>query len=99
MIDGEEVSEVIIEIMKMKILKLGDILAVDGKSIRSTVPEGKKQATLQILTAYFVDSGVVLGQRYIDDKTNQPALPAGSICVHLKEKSSPACRLAGKCMI
>jgi predicted transposase YbfD/YdcC len=91
MIDGEEVSEVIIEIMKMKILKLGDILAVDGKSIRSTVPEGKKQATLQILTAYFVDSGVVLGQKYIDDKTNEiPVFQELLLAINIKGKTITA---------
>jgi predicted transposase YbfD/YdcC len=75
MVDGEAVSKIIIEIMKMKILKLGDIIAVDGKSIRSTIPEGKKQATLQILTAYFVESGVVLGQKYISDKDKTNEIP------------------------
>jgi len=71
MVEGEKVSEIIIEIMKMKILKLGDIIAVDGKSIRSTIPEGKRNAALQILTAYFAESGVVLGQKYVDEKTNE----------------------------
>jgi predicted transposase YbfD/YdcC len=71
MVDGEAFSEVIIDIMKLRILKLGDIVAVDGKSIRSTIPKGKKNATLQILTAYFTESGVVLGQKYISEKTNE----------------------------
>ena len=75
MVDGVEVSEVIIEIMKMRILKLGDIIAVDGKSIRSTIPEGKKTAALQILTAYFTESGVVLGQKYITDKDKTNEIP------------------------
>jgi predicted transposase YbfD/YdcC len=75
MVDGAEVSEIIIEIMKMKILKLGDIVAVDGKSIRSTVPKGKTQAALQILTAYFTESGVVLGQKYISDKEKTNEIP------------------------
>jgi predicted transposase YbfD/YdcC len=75
MVNGEEIAEVIIEIMKMKILKLGDIIAVDGKSIRSTVPAGKKNAALQILTAYFVESGVVLGQKYISDKDKTNEIP------------------------
>jgi len=75
MVDGEAVSEIIIEIMKMKILKLGDIIAVDGKSIRSTIPEGKKNAALQILTAYFVESGVVLGEKYISDKEKTNEIP------------------------
>jgi len=71
MVNAEEIIEVIIEIMKMRILKLGDIIAVDGKSIRSTIPQGKKTAVLQILTAYFTESGVVLGQKYVSEKTNE----------------------------
>ena len=75
MVNAEEIVEVIIEIMKMKILKLGDIIAVDGKSIRSTIPKGKTNAALQILTAYFTESGVVLGQKYITDKDKTNEIP------------------------
>jgi len=91
MVEGEEVSEVIIEIMKMKILKLGDIIAVDGKSIRSTIPEGKRNAALQILTAYFVESGVVLGQRYVSEKTNEiPVFQEMLLYIDIKGKTITA---------
>ena len=91
MVDGEEVSEIIIEIMKMKIMKLGDIIAVDGKSIRSTIPEGKKNAALQILTAYFTESGVVLGQKYITEKTNEIPVFQELLCyVNIKGKTITA---------
>ena len=80
LINGEEVSEAIIEIMKMRILKLGDIIAVDGKTIKSTIPKGKRHGGLQILTAYFVESGVVLGQKYIDEKTNEIPVFQDMLC-------------------
>ena len=87
MINGEEVAEAIIEIMKMRIMKLGDIIAVDGKSVRSTIPKGKTQAILQILTAYFVESGVVLGQKYIDTKTNEiPIFQDMLCCINIGNK-------------
>jgi len=87
MVNGEEVAEAIIEIMKMRILKLGDIIAVDGKTIRSTIPKGKKHGGLQILTAYFVESGVVLGQKYIDKKTNEiPVFQDMLCCINVRNK-------------
>ena len=87
MINGEEVAEAIIEIMKMRILKLGDIIAVDGKTIKSTIPKGKTHGGLQILTAYFVESGVVLGQKYIDKKTNEiPVFQDMLCCINVRNK-------------
>jgi len=87
MVDGEEVSEVIIEIMKMRILRLGDIVSVDGKVIRSTIPKGKTHGGLQILTAYFVESGVVLGQKYVHEKTNEIPVFQEMLCyINIKGK-------------
>jgi predicted transposase YbfD/YdcC len=87
MVNGEEVAEAIIEIMKLRILKLGDVIAVDGKAIRSTIPKGKTHGGLQILTAYFVESGVVLGQKYIDKKTNEiPVFQDMLCCINIGGK-------------
>jgi len=71
MVDGEGVAKVIIEIMKEKAEFLGDIIATDGKAIRSTSETGKPHSALQILTAYMTESGVVLGQMAIHEKTNE----------------------------
>ena len=71
MLDGDAVGKVIIEIMKEKVEILGDIIAVDGKAIRSTSEKGKPHSALQILTAYFTESGVVLGQNAVHEKTNE----------------------------
>ena len=87
MVDGEEVAETIIEIMKMRILKLGDIIAADGKTIRSTLPKGKTTGGLQVLTAYFVESGVVIGQKYVDEKTNEiPVFQELLCCINVRNK-------------
>ena len=91
MIDGEEVVEIIIEIMKMKIVRLGDAIAVDGKAIRSTAERGKPKTALQILTAYFVESGVVLGQKYIREKTNEIPVFQEMLCqINIKGKTITA---------
>jgi predicted transposase YbfD/YdcC len=71
MISVESVSKVIIDTMKDGIEELGDIVAFDGKAIRSTSEKGKPHSALQILTAYMVESGVVLAQEPIHDKTNE----------------------------
>ena len=71
MIDGQQVAEIIIQIMREQIGESGDVIAVDGKAIRSTAKEGKVHSALQIITAYLTESGVVLGQEKIHEKTNE----------------------------
>lgn len=72
-IDPDEVGMVIIEIMREHMSEIGEIVAVDGKAIRSTSIKGKAHSALQILTAYCTESGVVIGQEAIvhQDKTNE----------------------------
>jgi predicted transposase YbfD/YdcC len=73
MIDPEKVGAIIIKIMKENVEELGEIVAVDGKSIRSTGVKGKFNSALQILSAYCTESAVIIGQRSIvrEDKTNE----------------------------
>ncbi len=70
-IDGDKVAQAIIRIMQSHVLETGDILAVDGKAMRGTSKNGEPHSALQILTAYLVESGVVLGQASIHEKTNE----------------------------
>jgi predicted transposase YbfD/YdcC len=73
MIDGDAVGKVIAEIMRRKAGQLSDIIAADGKAIRSTGQKDQARSFLQILTAYVTGSGVTLGQEAInrEDKTNE----------------------------
>ena len=41
----------------------GDVIAVDGKAIRSTSTAERPHSALQIITAYLTENGVVLGRR------------------------------------
>ena len=70
-IDGQKVAEVIIDIMKTAVNENEKVIAVDGKAIRSTSKTDKPHSALQIITAYLTDSGVVLGQEKINEKTNE----------------------------
>ena len=71
MIQAEAVTEVMIAIMKEQAQELGNIIAFDGKAIRSTSEKGKPHSALQILTAYMVDNGLVLAQEAIHEKTKE----------------------------
>ena len=71
MMNGSEVAKIIIEIMKERADIVGDIIAVDGKAIRSTSEKGKAHSALQILTAYLTESSIVIGQEAIHNKTNE----------------------------
>jgi predicted transposase YbfD/YdcC len=70
-IDGQKVAESILAMMQDAIGIKGDLIAVDGKAIRSTSPNGKPHAALQVITAYLTECGVVLGQEKIHEKTNE----------------------------
>ncbi len=71
MVDGKAVGEVILQAMRDKIVSRGNVIAVDGKAIRSTGEKDKPHSALQILSAYLTENGVTLGQESIHEKTNE----------------------------
>lgn len=74
MISGEKVAEVIIGLMKERVENAENfdgILAVDWKAICSTSEKGRPNSALQILTAYLTESGVILCQQAVREKTNE----------------------------
>jgi predicted transposase YbfD/YdcC len=93
MVDGESVGKIIIEIMRANAETIGDIIAVDGKAIRSSAKKGKAHSFLQIVTAYATDSGVTLSQEAIsyEDKTNEiPVFQSMLECLAVKGKTITA---------
>lgn len=71
MVDGQKVAEAFIRIMRKQLGEEGEIIAIDGKTIRSTAKAGKPGRGLQIITAYVTSSGVILGQEKVHEKTNE----------------------------
>lgn len=73
MVDGDAVGQIIANVMCENAGNIGEIIAVDGKSIKSTGKKGKAHSFLQILTAYATESGVTISQSSIshEDKTNE----------------------------
>jgi len=90
-IDGHKVAAVIIDIMKTSINENEKVIAVDGKAIRSTSKTDKPHSALQIITAYLTESGVVLGQEKINEKTNEiPVLQQMLQYMNIKGKTITA---------
>ncbi|HIC89746.1 MAG TPA: ISAs1 family transposase [Anaerolineae bacterium] len=47
----------------------GKVVAIDGKSVRRS--RGKNAQPLHLISAFAVANGLVLGQRKVDDKSNE----------------------------
>ncbi len=71
LIGGDEVGQVMCEILAEQPGTKGEVVAVDGKAMRSTSKEGSPHSALQILTAYITESRIILGQETIHEKTNE----------------------------
>lgn len=71
MVNAEAVVSCVVEMMKRQIGVNGDQIALDGKTIRATAKEGTEQETLHIVSMYMTQTGVILGQRSVPEKTNE----------------------------
>ena len=69
LIDGEAAAAIIVNIMREAIGVSGDAIAFDGKTIRATAKGNREK--LHIMTAYMTQTGVVLGQKAVNEKTNE----------------------------
>ena len=57
--------------------QLGEVIAVDGKSLRRSFDRAKKQSALHLVQAFAAEARLVLGQVAVDEKSNEiTALPA-----------------------
>lgn len=91
LVDGQKVAETIMAIMQDKFSIQSDVIAIDGKAIRSTSEANKKHSALQIITAYLTESGVVLSQKKINKKTNEiPVLQEMLPYLNIKGKTITA---------
>ncbi len=52
-------------------LKKGEIVAVDGKKLRRSFAKEDSKAAIHMVSAWASANGVVLGQRKVDDKSNE----------------------------
>jgi predicted transposase YbfD/YdcC len=70
MVDAEKLSVCIVNIMREVLRIVGNTIAIDGKTIRSTQRPSSK-SKLHIVTAYLTENGVGLGQMTVGEKTNE----------------------------
>ena len=71
MVDGKQIGEAILDVLHERFGTLGEVVAVDGKAIRSTQKGENSQKALQILSAYVTNSGITLAQEAIHGKRNE----------------------------
>ena len=69
LVDGETVAVIIVNIMRETLGIEGEVIAFDGKTICATAKGNREK--LHIMTAYLTRNGVVLGQRTVNEKTNE----------------------------
>jgi predicted transposase YbfD/YdcC len=48
-----------------------EVVAIDGKTIRRSFDHGREQSPLHVVSAWASEQGLVLGQRCVDDKSNE----------------------------
>jgi len=52
-------------------VKRGQVIALDGKTARGSRDEYRGQAAIQLVSAFAHESGVLLGQQRVDNKSNE----------------------------
>ena len=70
-VNGKEIGDAILDILRERFGVSGEVIAVDGKAVCSTAKSGNPHSALQILSAYMTDNGVILAQEAIHEKTNE----------------------------
>src|SRR5713101_7025379 len=49
----------------------GEVVAIDGKTLRRSFDKGTAKRAIHMVSAWATENGVVLGQRKVDDKSNE----------------------------
>ena len=63
----------------------GEIVAIDGKTLRGSFDRARSKAPLHMVSAWATANGVVLGQRSVDEKSNEiTAIPELLAALELK---------------
>ena len=67
------------------VLAEGDIVAIDGKTMRRSHDRRQEKSALHLLHAWSVEAGLVLGKRAVDEKSNEiPEIPELLKLLYLK---------------
>lgn len=70
-VNGKELGDAVLDVLRMRFGTAGEVIAVDGKAIWSTAKAGSPHSALQILGAHVTENGMVPAQESIHEKTNE----------------------------
>jgi predicted transposase YbfD/YdcC len=71
-LDRDAFAEVFVRWLSSWAGELGDVqIAIDGKALRATVERSKKSSMLMLVSAFAVESGLVLGQVQTEQNSNE----------------------------
>ena len=59
-VDGKQIGDVILDMLRERFGTMGEVIAVDGKAICSTARGENSHKALQILSTYVIDNGITL---------------------------------------
>ena len=52
-------------------ITFGEIVAIDGKTLRHSYDQSKNKSAIHMVSAWATNNGLVLGQKKVDDKSNE----------------------------
>lgn len=70
-VNGKEIGDAVLAVIRMWLGTAGEVIALDGKTIRSKAKVGNPHSALQIFSVYVISSGVILAQEAIREKTGK----------------------------
>lgn len=72
MIDGDTFQRCFIRwVERVFTVTEGQVVAIDGKTVRRSYSEGGKQGAIHMIRAWASENGITLGQRKVDEKSNE----------------------------
>jgi len=61
-VNGKEIGDAVLAVIRMWLGTAGEVIALDGKTIRSKAKVGNHHSALQIFSVYVISSGVILAR-------------------------------------
>ena len=72
MLNPEKLQECFLEwIESISLITFGEIVAIDGKTLRGSYNKNKDKPAIHMVSAWATTNGLVLGQRKVEDKSNE----------------------------
>lgn len=77
-LDPQQLQECFLSwIRDISALTQGEVIAIDGKALRHSYDKGANKGAISMVSAWATSNHLVLGQRQVDEKSNEiTAIPA-----------------------